>query len=41
MLESILKERPKETYYNLIFETYFKPHKKRKINIKKEKNYKD
>jgi len=40
-IESILKEIPKETYYNLIFGAYFKPHKKRKINIKKEKNYKD
>jgi hypothetical protein len=40
-VENILKEIPEEIYYNLIFGAYFKPPKKRKINTKKEKNYKD
>lgn len=40
-VENILKEIPEEIYYNLIFGAYFKPQKKRKINTKKEKNYKN
>jgi len=40
-VENILKEIPEKIYYNLIFGAYFKPQKKRKINTKKEKIYKD
>ena len=40
-IKIILKGIPKETYYNLIFGAYFKPYRKRKITIKKEKNYKN
>ena len=40
-IESILKELSKKTYYNLIFGAYFKPYRKCKVTIRKEKNYKD